>query len=391
MANISDYVKWRGDLSFKKSPPNDVDIVILSQIVLNDLSKCVPKRGGITLKDCAEKFFSTRKKVKKPGLIIPAAIPLIFGEMADTARFRGLILSRYVDDIDESTDVQFSALTCDAPEINERFVIYSGTDDTVVGWRENFNLIYKTPTCAQTEAVKYLESAAEGFNGKIIVLGHSKGGHLAVYACVNCSNEAFGKIRRAVNLDGPGIPENDDANTKYFSRHDKIITILPQSSVIGRLFEHGEEFMIVHSTGEGLFQHDAFSWEVLGTSLVKENGFTEDGTGVDNGLRVILDGMDEAERERFVEGLFGLFYAAKCSTLTELSTGWREVVKAYFRAPSETKKALNRAFSKVLANKYLRRSIFETMRYMKNFNENDEKNLTALESFEVGEEKIKLR
>jgi len=378
MPNINDYVDWRGDLSFKKSPVNDVDIVILSQIVLNDLSHSVPKKGGAALKDCAEKFFSAKSRRKKPGLIIPLTIPLIFKKIADTARFGGLILSKYVEDIDESVAVQFSALTADAPEIKTRFVIYSGTDDTIVGWRENFNLIYKTPTRAQTEAVKYLENAARDFDGKIIVLGHSKGGHLALYSTVNCNAETEKKIQRAVNLDGPGLPECDGAVAAYLTRQKKILTILPQSSVIGRLFEHGEDFRIIHSVNEGLFQHDAFSWEALGTELVGESGFTADGTGVDNGLRVILDGMDDAEREKFVEGLFGLFYATGCSTLTELSLSGKEIFKAYFKADGETKKALNRTLLKILSNKYLRRCIFETMRSMKNFTKKDEETLAAL-------------
>ena len=382
MANISDYVDWRGDLSFKKSPPNEVDIAILSQIVLNDLSRCVPKRGMITLKDCAEKFFACKNRNKKPGLIIPASVPLILGKLAGTARFGGLILSCYVEDIDEDTEVQFSALTCDAPEIKTRFIIYSGTDDTIVGWRENFNLIYKTPTRAQLESVKYLENGAKDFNGKLVVFGHSKGGHLALYATVNCSAQTEKKILRTVNLDGPGLPENGEENALYQARRKKIVTLLPQSSVIGRLFEHGEILKIVHSANEGLFQHDVFSWEVLGTELVKERSFTDDGTGVDNGLRVILDGMDDPEREGFVEGLFGLFHATNCTTLTELSDNWRDVVKAYFRSDGETKKTLNRTFLKILSNKYLRRSIFETMRYMKNFNEKDEKNLKALQNYD---------
>ena len=361
MYNIIDYVNWRGDLKFSESPVNLVDVIVFSQIAMPDLSKCITKRG-CTVKQCAEKFVRSGERDKKLGLIIPGSINTLLVKMADTARFGGLMLSRYIADIDIPSEVQFSALTIDAPDINTRFVVFSGTDDTIVGWKENFNLIFKTPTIAQLEAVKYLESAARGFDGKIIVLGHSKGGHLALYSTINCTEKVYSKILKTVNLDGPGIPDNEQELMRYHAAEKKIVSILPQSSIIGRLFEHGEEFIIVHSENKGLYQHDCFSWAVSRTDIVREDEFSEIGTGIDSGVREILSGMDAFEREEFVEGLFGMFYATSSTTLTELAANGRNLVKAYFQTNGERRKIVNKTLTKILANKYLRRCVIETSR-----------------------------
>ena len=361
MANILDYVDWRGDIPFKCSPVNYIDAMILSQIVLQDLSGCVSARG-CSMKRCAKKYFSTRPKDNEIGKIIPREINDLFKKIADSVRFSGLIVKNYVSDIDEEAEIQFSAMTVDAAEIKTRFVVFSGTDDTIVGWRENFNLIYKTPTGAQTESVKYLDAAAKGFNGEVIVLGHSKGGHLSVYSTVNCGADTYARISKAINFDGPGIPDGQIEAEKFACRKKKIVTILPQSSIIGRLFEHGEEFIIAHSVKYGLFQHDLFSWEVLGTAIKADDDFTENGYGVDEGLRSILSGMSEKERESFVNGFFGILSSTSCTTLTELFGNGPKVLKAFLWAESEDKKAVNQALLKILANKHIRKCFMDTGR-----------------------------
>ena len=359
MSDILDYVDWRGDIPLKCSPVNFVDAMILSQIVLQDLSGCVGARGSSIMR-CAKKYFAVRPKDNKLGKIIPREINDLFKKIADSARFRALIVKNYVSDIDVETEIQFSAMTVDAREINTRLVVFSGTDDTIVGWRENFNLIYKTPTGAQTESVKYLDAAAEGFKGDVIVLGHSKGGHLSVYSTVNCSDKTYAKISRAINLDGPGIPDGQLEAEKFGRRKRKIVTILPQGSLIGRLFEHGEDFIIAHSVKCGLFQHDVFSWEVLGTEIKEDEDFTENGYGVDEGLRGVLSEMNAEERERFVDGFFGILTSTSCTTLTELFDSGPEVLKAFLKADGDNKKAVNHTLLRILSNKHVRKFFMDT-------------------------------
>ena len=59
MANIMDYLDWRGDLSFEVSEFNEVDNLILSELVYVDFTDIVPptKEGAVSLKKASKKFF----------------------------------------------------------------------------------------------------------------------------------------------------------------------------------------------------------------------------------------------------------------------------------------------------------------------------------------------
>ena len=360
MANIMDYVAWRGDLSFRKSCVNEVDVVILSQIVMMDLRSCVPTHGAVQLSDCAKSYFMLKPEEPHIGFIIPETINDLFDAMAHSVRFSGLLLSNYIEDIDKDVETQFSALTVDAPDVHTRFVVFSGTDDTIVGWKENFNLIYKTPTNAQLQSVKYLNAAARDYHGKIVVLGHSKGGHLAIYAAANSEVETRRMITGVFNMDGPGFPEDDKQTRLFATVERRVVTLLPQSSIIGKLFSHGERNRIVHSTAKGLFQHDCFSWQVMGTQFLEESKFTKEAVALETGLKSILADMKLEERETCVEAIFALLYRTKCNTLTELAASGVEFVRAYMSLPSEQKSAVNRVVKTFMHDKYLRKNILET-------------------------------
>lgn len=362
MANVMDYMVWRGDLSFKKSQVNVVDLVAISQIVLLDLSSAAYRRKQITLRECATRYFKHEHAVKALGYIYPRKLPDLLKQMAESVRFGDMLISGYVEDIDESTETQFSALTLEAQDIKTLFVVFSGTDDTIVGWKENFNLIYKTPTPAQLHSVKYLNSAVKHFDGKVVVLGHSKGGHLAMYSAMHCEEEVRRKIFRVVNLDGPGIPDNME-DVKLMERIEKkVVSFVPQSSVIGRLFEKGGRVVIVHSTNKVLLQHDCFSWLVGPTELVQESEFSDIGCGVDASLRRVLDKMDAKEREAFVDGVFKILAAASCKTLTDVASSGPDIIKAYFKQTFELKKTVNKALLSLMADKYVRKFALETMK-----------------------------
>lgn len=363
MANIFDYIIWRGDLPFASAPVCNADYVALSQIALLDLSGVIPKRGSVTLGDAYARFLS--KKSGKIGYIIPEDIKALFEKMADSSRFRPLLLHHYVDEVDIETDTQFSALTLDDPKSRTRFVVFSGTDDTLAGWKENFNLLYRTPTVAQIRSVRYLDSQAEDFDGDIYVLGHSKGGHLAMYSSLGCKKPNADKIKKIINLDGPGMPDGLKRKKLNADIYSKTEAFLPQSSIIGRLFEHGETFHIVHSNAKGLFQHDCFSWEILGPDIVREPSFDEDGEGVDACFRTVIAELTADEKEFFVESLFGLMYSTGATTLTELVANTREFVRLWLRADGETKKSLNRVLLLFLKDKYFRKCIFETFKEMR--------------------------
>ena len=377
MADLLDYVNWRGDLTFAKSKVNKVDIVILSQFVMLDLNGSVQYKTPRPLYECAEKYFSHSKKDRHIGFIIPPEINDLFLLASKSQRFKDLELSHYKEDIDHECETQFSAMTVDAKDINTKFVVFSGTDDTIIGWKENFNLVYRTPTDAQIQSVKYLNKVAKDFNGKIIVLGHSKGGHLAIYSSANCHSEIRDNIKQIYNLDGPGIPDCDEAENVYKRIEKKLTAILPQSSVIGRLFEQGGSHVIVHSNANGLAQHNCFTWQVMGTRFIRESELSTESVGVENCIRRVLSSMEQPQREQFVESFFNLLFSTGAKTLTDLSKKGKSLIAKYFRLSKEQKSAINGPLSKFLSDKYFRKCILETTKSFKKTKKNGKESTSA--------------
>lgn len=379
MPNILDYVVWRGDLSFKKSKFNCVDAAVFSQIIFLDLTKSVAFRSTISLSDCADKHFSHVDKSKPLGLIIPIMINDLFSLMANSKRFGNVLLSNYKKDIDHSTETQFSALTAYIEEINTKVVIFSGTDDTIIGWKEDFNMIFKTPTEAQIQSVKYLNKVCSNFDGKIVVLGHSKGGNLSIYSSANCKESIRKNIVKIYNFDGPGIPDCNEAENLYSILKKKLITVVPQASIVGRLFEQNDDHYIVHSVADGVYQHDVLTWQVKGTAFIPDTEFLPDAVGVGNHLRTILSSLSPEKREAFVEATFKLLFSTGAKTLTDLSKKMPNLFKQYFKLTKEERKAINGPMIKLIANKYIRKCFLNSSKSYSKHVQNQKKKQKTLE------------
>ena len=185
MANIMDYLDWRGDLSFESSEFNEVDNLILAQLVYVDFAGIVPKLGSgekITLKEASSRFFETHDEkeiLERVSMTKMAAF--VMKKMAETRRFGEILLSDYVDDISDEEQSQFSVV-CITLEDGSLFVSFCGTDNTIVGWREDFNMGYLAVTPGQLKAVDYLNQVVTPEYQVVRVGGHSKGGNLAMVA-----------------------------------------------------------------------------------------------------------------------------------------------------------------------------------------------------------------
>lgn len=207
MANILEYLDWRGDLTLLERPFNEVDNLILAEICYLDFSGFVPagfQTQQVTLLDAASAYFAAHPETNM-GVLVPDQIPVLVEHAAKTARFGDIRLLGYVNRIDEETQTQFSALTMLLPD-GSAYVAFRGTDDTIVGWKEDFNMAFTPEIPAQKYAAEYLRqvSAALPFR-PLLVGGHSKGGNLAVYAAVFCGQDVQKRILAVYNNDGPGF------------------------------------------------------------------------------------------------------------------------------------------------------------------------------------------
>jgi len=312
MSNIIDYLKWRGDLSFEIDPLNEIDDVILarfSYLPFHDIY-LEPK----------ENIKSIAKKMK----IIPKS-NFCWGddkefieELAQTQRFKNLIVSDYVQKVDLKSETQFVAITIWLQN-NEKYISFEGTDMTMVGWKEDFNMSFMSNVPSQLEAVKYLERIAEKYTCNFRLGGHSKGGNLAVYAATFCKDEMKERITDILNADGPGVTKEIIKDERYKRIVGKVNTYIPQSSIIGRLLEHEEEYNIIESKQKGIMQHDIYSWQVEGTKLKKIPELTSESHMVNNIVRQWLNSTTPEQREKFGNTLYEIIGKTEAKTVMDFS------------------------------------------------------------------------
>lgn len=344
MANLLDYIAWRGDLTFAQSEFNEVDNLILSMVSYIELTDVMPPEKSderITIREASEKLFGLHDiDTLTIGVMFSHDIFEMFRQMGQSRRYAEAELSHYINHVDQVSEKQFSAITVHLHD-GTAYVAYRGTDDTIVGWKEDFNMSFQTPVPSQMEAVAYLKWIMTKTRGNLRLGGHSKGGNLAVFAAAFGGVRARRRVTEIYNNDGPGFTRVVIAKEEYKEIKDKIHTFVPQSSIIGMLLEHEEEYRVVHSAKKGIMQHDPLSWQVLGTKFEYEEMLTKESRVFDASLKECIMQMDDKQKEAFVDGLFHIVTQEEYTKLSELSAkSLTGLVKSFGTMDEETRKIL---------------------------------------------------
>lgn len=324
-SGVLEYIKWRGDLSFQSSPFNEIDALIFCELSYLHLKGIVPSDfslKGIPLYQVADLFFSADdfSVRSETGLFFNNSLLELLKIVAKAPRFMNITLSGFVESTDVIQEKQFAAFTANL-EDGSFFVAFRGTDDSIIGWKEDFNMVFVTPVPAQKEALDYLVLASK-LKGKIRVGGHSKGGNLSVYASTFCPEKIQKRIIGIYNNDGPGFEFNITTIKEFQPVSDRVHTFVPQDSIVGMLLEHDEDYVIVKSAENGLMQHDPFTWQVCGTSFILLDKVSKQSVIIDRTIKDWLKGMDKAHREQFVDALYDLLTSSEATTFSELSEKW---------------------------------------------------------------------
>ena len=321
MGNIMDYISWRGDLTFAQSPFNEVDNLILACFSYVNLDRipAVTRQKGIELKKLVKEFkkLHTIKELEADKSFIRLA-PFMMFEMAESVRFGNCVIRNYVNEIVTEAEQQFSAVEIVLDD-GTSYISFRGTDDTIIGWKEDFNLSTGVVP-AQERAVEYMERISDKASGMLRVGGHSKGGNLAIYGSVMCKS-AHDKILEIYSNDGPGFSKEFQESPETAEMMPKIIRIIPEYSIIGTLLEHEKQPIIVASTSRGLLQHDGFSWEVQGPGLVRRDSLNKMALRFIEILHKWIDGMDMEQKRLLIEDLFATLQASGYENLSEVQSG----------------------------------------------------------------------
>ena len=221
------------------------------------------------------------------------------------------------------------------------------------------------PTYAQLQSVEYLQKMSKTVK-RVYVIGHSKGGNLALYSLANFDDATAENVYACYCFDGPGLDEKTFRTRRMSNRIGKMCSVMPQDSVIGRLFFHKEKTVVVTSSKTGLYQHDCFSWCVCRDRLVEhETGFTKESDAIESKLKSILDSTDATQRASLFKSFFDYLYGEGNFTLSELSLNRKHLVSWYKSMTKEDKKVFNYVLGQLLKDPAIQKIMASSIKQMR--------------------------
>lgn len=342
MGNIKDYIDWRGDIPLTKSYFNEVDNLIFAELSYINFQKIIDNQK-MTIKNAIEKYLNshTEKEIENELVLSQNPLPFLIA-LKDSKRFGDLKIINYANIASKKEEKQFSALTIEL-NYNTIYVAFEGTDNTLFGWKEDLNLSFMSEIPSQLEAVNYVNNISRKYKN-ILLGGHSKGGNLAIYAGVHCKKRIKKRIKRIYNNDGPGFLEEFTNLKEYNDILKKIVTIVPETSIIGMLLTKKEEYKVIKSSGCGIWQHDALSWQVVGDHFITVQKTDETSVKINEMLNDWLSKISKKEREQFINSLFSILDKNKIETIEDLAKlSIRKIpglVKSYKKLEEESRKLM---------------------------------------------------
>lgn len=332
MPNVLDYLKWRQDLVFEQDPFHHIDSLVLARFVYLPFSLILNENEEITIKTAYQRFRALQNENIRYLIDEDEKLMELVGT---SSRFKHCIISHFVDEINKKTSMQFSAMTI---HLNHKthVLVYRGTDNTLVGWKEDLNMCCHTKVEAQKQAVIYARKMMNEYPGKFILCGHSKGGNLALYSSLFLSKKLQKRILWVDNFDGPGLSLELYEKKVNDPMHERIYTFLPQGSVIGRLlYQNNTNLEVVHSTYSGLYQHDLYSWEIMNKEFIQADSFAKNSQVIDASLKEFLEKVSPSDRQKCIEIIFNIISSTNETTFHDLASSWYRHAPAVIKALSE--------------------------------------------------------
>ena len=351
---VLEYLEKFGSKTFKRLPFGEVHALILSQFSYLKFDGIVPGPDDmdsfVSLTDIKnhpkfDDLFSD-KRYEKPNR-------KLFNLMSESVRFGDLKLDWYVNIIGDEREIQFSAVTFRFPEGID-YVAYRGTDENMVGWKEDANLSIMEEIPGEKEAVKYLKEAAKVLNGNFYVGGHSKGGLNAIYASSAAPASVKKRIMGIYSFDGPAIREDVRNKLDYAGIRDRYHKFVPKSSLIGMIFETDDIYTVVKNKAAGILQHDPYNWIVDGIDFAYEDSLSKSAEVVNTAMANWLKGLDKSARSRFIDCVFEVADACEDNDLVSIALNpvrsIRQMLDGYDRMEDGEREFLKEVLNGLIKN-----------------------------------------
>ena len=354
MADIYEYLKWRGDLNLMVSPLNEVDAYILSKFGVLNYTGIIPKKSGIVLSDAVKEFNEAAEKNENLLHGFSENNLTVIRAISQLPRFSSLYVCDYVRKIDETEDRQFSALTIVLPD-GTRFVTFRGTDDNLVSWKEDLLLTTMDSIPSHEDAYNYLLKQCKKSSSPIIVSGHSKGGNMAIHASMNIPDKYQDQIISIFNFDGPGFRSDLNDSEKFLRIKPKVRKYASQNSIVGRLLVSESSPIIVSTSETGWRAHNGLNWDIDTVSFTRADEFSSTSNAMQAAFNSSVDAIPMERRKDFIDEFFNTLYENGVHMFTDLNR--KKLQELSSQSPEVYRSQEVRALISALSKGYLQEAV----------------------------------
>ena len=336
MKNMLDYIKEFGHLSFEERDFSEIDALVLTELEYLPLENVVPSdengENFVTVKEIAEYMQEHKQELfDENPMMITQERHEVSQVIADAPRFQSLKFFGVVSVWDKDTTKQFAAVTVEV-EPSVRLVIFRGTDETLIGWKEDFLMTYSPLVAAQTDAKEYLAKQASLWGGDLMISGHSKGGNLAIYAAATQEEDVQLRIVDIFCFDSPGLYRSVLDTKGYQNIVPLAMRYIPQDSLVGLMLESEVPYVIVKSNATGAMQHSAMTWEIEDGQFIKMEKLTKNSQLNDQTFKKWTESVSDEELELFWNVFFELLFSVGIDTVNDLYGQFMHYVQEFLKA-----------------------------------------------------------
>ena len=339
MKNMLDYIKEFGHVSFEERAFSEIDALVLTELEYLPLEKVVPSdengENFVTVKEIAEYMQEHKQELfDENPMMITEERHEVSQVIVDAPRFQSLKFFGVVSVWDKDTTKQFAAVTVEV-EPSVRLVVFRGTDETLIGWKEDFLMTYSPLVAAQTDAKEYLAKQASLWDGDLMISGHSKGGNLAIYAAATQEEDVQLRIVDIFCFDSPGLYRSVLETKGYQNIVPLAMRYIPQDSLVGLMLESEVPYVIVKSNATGAMQHSAMTWEIEDGQFIKMEKLTKNSQLNDQTFKKWTESVSDEELELFWNVFFELLFSVGIDTVNDLYGQFMHYVQEFLKAAGD--------------------------------------------------------
>lgn len=316
MSNFLDYITWRGDLSFRQDSFNTIDSLILTRLAYLPLDNIVTEQP-ITLSAAYEKYTALNRQ--NSDAVIMAVDNLLFEKLATSKRFKKLSLQHFVHISNEEKQVQFCAMLVHL-DYRTTYILFRGTDNTLFGWKEDFNMAFESVIPSQNFAQVFVTTYIDSLRENLIFGGHSKGGNLAIYSALFADKIETKRIKAIYNFDGPGFNPDLELNDRYALLKACIKTFIPETAVVGILMNHTTNYKVIQSDAKGFAQHDTYSWQIEGCQLLYSPNRSKESKLIESAFKQVMKDYSKNDLSLIINTFYELLVSANIKDIRDFNT-----------------------------------------------------------------------